>query len=148
MGRAPHALDRRRLPPSVTLASQVRAALGAVVVLLLAILAAAFYVPYELNASSNEKYVHDVIPLRGLVQDLVLQMATEHASVEAYLATGDRRTLNRYLRGSAAANRDLAAMQPYLRRHPEIDRLVQEAVPEISDLEGQFAQQIAFAESG
>jgi signal transduction histidine kinase len=36
-------------------------------------------------------------------------------------------------------------MRPYLARHPSMDRLVRRALPQIADLEGYFAQQIALA---
>ncbi len=47
----------------MTISFQLRAALGALILLLAGLLAGAFYVPYELNASANERYVRDVIPL-------------------------------------------------------------------------------------
>jgi signal transduction histidine kinase len=125
--------------------AQLRLAIGALLALLLAILAAAFWVPYELNSNTNERYVNDAIPLRRLVQDLTLQLVEQEAAVRGYVVTGDRLELQRYEQGVAALNSDLVAMRPYLARHPSMDRLVQRAVAEIADLEGYFAQQIALA---
>ena len=125
--------------------AQLRLAIGALLALLLAILAAAFWVPYELNSNTNERYVNDAIPLRRLVQDLTLQLVEQEAAVRGYLVTGDRMDLRRYENGLAAVNNDLIAMRPYLARHPSMERLVRHALPQIADLEGYFAQQIALA---
>jgi signal transduction histidine kinase len=127
------------------ISAQLRLAIGVLLALLLAILAAAFWVPYELNSNTNERYVNDAIPLRRLVQDLTLQLVEQEAAVRGYLVTGDRLELRRYEQGVAAVHGDLTAMRPYLARHPSMDRLVQRAVVEIADLEGYFAQQIALA---
>jgi signal transduction histidine kinase len=127
--------------------AQLRLAIGALLALLLAILAAAFWVPYELNSTSNERYVNDAIPLRRLVQDLTLQLVEQEAAVRGYLVTGDRNDRRRYEQGVSAVNTDLADMRPYLARHPSMERLVRRALPQIADLEGYFAQQIALASS-
>lgn len=129
----------------MSVSAQLRLALGALLALFLAILVAAFYVPYELNSTSNERYVNDAIPLRALVQDMALQMAEQEAGVRGYLLTGDRSELTRYRRGISRVNADLGAMRPYFDRHPSMDRLVQRVVGDIADLGGIFAQQIALA---
>jgi signal transduction histidine kinase len=131
----------------MSVSAQLRLALGVLLALFLAILAAAFYVPYELNSTSNERYVNDAIPLRALVQDLILQMAEQEAGVRGYLVTGDRAELERYEKGIQGANSDLVTMKPYADRHPSMERLVQRVVGEISDLQGTFAQQLALASS-
>ena len=125
--------------------AQLRLAIGALLALLLAILAAAFWVPYRLNSNTNERYVNDAIPLRRLVQDLTLQLVEQEAAVRGYLVTGDRMDLDRYQEGVAGVRADLVAMRPYLARHRSMERLVRRALPEIADLEGYFAQQIALA---
>jgi signal transduction histidine kinase len=127
--------------------AQLRLAIGALLALLLAILAAAFWVPYELNSSTNERYVKDAIPLRRLVQDLTLQLVEQEAAVRGYLVTGDRSELRRYVKGQQAVDADLEAMSPYLARHPSMERLVRQAVPQIADLQGYFDQQIRLAAS-
>jgi signal transduction histidine kinase len=127
--------------------AQLRLAIGALLALLLAILAAAFWVPYELNSNTNERYVNDAIPLRGLVEDLTVQLIEQEAAVRGFIVTGDRRDLRRYQRALDSVNRDLAAMRPYFTRHPSIERLVQRALVQIADLEGYFEQQIRLAQS-
>lgn len=132
----------------MSIAFQLRVAIGALILLLAAILAAAFYVPYELNAEANDRYVRDAIPLKALVADVTQEMATQEAVVQAYIVTGDRSTLERYFASVAAVNDDLARMTPHLRKHPRLDRLVQRAVPQISSLQGLFERQIAAVPEG
>jgi two-component system, OmpR family, phosphate regulon sensor histidine kinase PhoR len=126
----------------VSVASQLRLAIGILVAALIAILAAAFYVPQQLEQSATEKYVEDAIPLRELVQDLVLQVVNQEAAVEAYLVTRHPDRLRRYVDAQAAANADLARMTPHVERHPELERLRQDAVILIADLQGLFERQI------
>ncbi len=132
----------------MSVAGQLRLALGTLIALLLGILVVAFYVPYELNSSANSKYVEDVIPLKSLVQDLVLQMTTQEAAIQAYVVTGDADERRRFHDGQAAVNRDLIAMQPLLRRHPSLDPLVRLATTQIADLEGLFSRQVAAVDHG
>jgi two-component system, OmpR family, phosphate regulon sensor histidine kinase PhoR len=125
--------------------AQLRLAIGALLALLIAILAAAFWVPYELNSSTNERFVDDAIPLRGLVNDLSVQLVEQEAAVRGYIITGDRGDLVRYENALHAVNRDLVAMRPYFARHPTIEQLVRRALGQIADLEGHFQQQVALA---
>jgi PAS domain S-box-containing protein len=127
----------------VSVASQLRLAIGILIAALVAILAAAFYVPQRLEQSATEKYVEEAIPLRGLVQDVVLQMVNQEAAVEAYLVTRDPDRLRRYVAAQATVDADLALLKPYLDRHPSIARLMRRAISQIADLQGLFARQIA-----
>jgi two-component system phosphate regulon sensor histidine kinase PhoR len=114
--------------------AQLRAALGILIVLLVAILAAAFYVPYRLNASANEKYVQDAIPLRSLVDDLVLQVARQQADAQASVA-GYRGQMTEYRRAQARANADLTAMTPHVAKHPSLETLRRLAVVQILNVQ-------------
>ena len=125
--------------------SQLRLALGALLLLLAGILAASFYVPSKLNASADERYVEEVIPLRGHVRDLVLHMVDQEAAVEAYVATRERASLERYESAKAAVNADLAAIRPYLGDNPRLARLVERAVIQIADVQLLFTERIAAA---
>jgi two-component system, OmpR family, phosphate regulon sensor histidine kinase PhoR len=132
----------------MSVAGQLRLALGTLIALLLGILVVAFYVPYELNSSANSKYVEDVIPLRSLVDDLVLQMTRQEAAVQAYVVTGDIGERQRFLDGQTKVNRDLAMMKPYDLRHPSLAPLLRLATVQISDLRGLFERQVAAVDRG
>jgi signal transduction histidine kinase len=120
----------------VNVANQIRLAIGALIVALIAILAAAFYVPYELNESANEKYVKNAIPLRDHVHDLRTQMAEAEAAAGNYLVTTDDRELDRYKDAFDRANADLTEITPYVARFPEFDDLRRRAVLAMSELDG------------
>jgi len=90
---------------------------------LAAILGVAFYVPYTLNKSSDERYVDDVIPLNSLVRDIVNQMATAEAAVHAHLLTDDKASLRRYDTALTQARKDVSGLGPYLERHPSLTPL-------------------------
>jgi two-component system, OmpR family, phosphate regulon sensor histidine kinase PhoR len=132
----------------MSVAGQLRLALGTLIALLLGILVVAFYVPYELNSSANSKYVEDVIPLRSLVDHLVLQMTREEAAVQAYVVTGDTGERRRFRKGQTAVNKDLAAMRLYGQRHPSLAPLLRLATVQIADLQGLFERQVAAVDRG
>ena len=122
----------------MSVATQLRLAIGILVVALAAILAAAFYAPSQLQRSAEEKYVEDAIPLRALAQDLVVEVVNQEAAVQAYVVTRDPARLERYAVANAAVNLDLARLDPYVDRHPELDRLLRRAVVQIGDIQGLF----------
>jgi two-component system, OmpR family, phosphate regulon sensor histidine kinase PhoR len=132
----------------MSVAGQLRLALGTLIALLLGILVVAFYVPYELNSSANSKYVEDVLPLRSLVDDLVLQMTSQEAAVQAYVVTGDMGERQRFHNGQTAVNADLHGIRSHLARHPSLNPLLRLATTQIADLGGLFEKQVAAVDRG
>ena len=119
----------------MSVANQLRVAIGALIVLLLAILAAAFYVPYRLNEDAKETYAGEAIPLRTLVEDLRVQMAIAEASAKSYVITGTREEFRRHNRALTRANADLAELATYSARVPGFPSLQRDATGRISDVE-------------
>jgi two-component system, OmpR family, phosphate regulon sensor histidine kinase PhoR len=127
---------------------QVRAALGASLIVLAGIVAVALYVPYELNESANERYVEDVIPLRGLVDGLAADVATQQAAAEEFLLTRDRKALKLYYSSGRTLNMTLAGIQPYRQRYPSLSRLLQEATLRIFQVQAALEAQISNRQLG
>ncbi len=121
---------------------QVRAALGAAIIVLAAIVATAFYVPYKLNETSDQRYVQEAIPLRTLVQDLKLQTVALKTAVLDYITFGDRSSLDAYDSAHARIIADLENMQPHVTRHPELERLRKLATDEIGSVNEVYQGQI------
>jgi two-component system, OmpR family, phosphate regulon sensor histidine kinase PhoR len=119
----------------MSVANQLRLAIGALIAVLIAILAAAFYVPYELNESANEKYVRQAIPLRDAVNDLIVQMATSQSAAQTYLATAKPEDLDRYQDALEGANDNLERMTPYTTRLPRLEALRKQATSDIAGLQ-------------
>src|SRR5687768_3580542 len=105
-------------------ASQLRLAIGVVIALLAGILAAALYVPAELERSANEKYVEDAIPLRDLAHTLTAELLEQQAALQAYLNDGDPEDLRRFTRARAEANAVLGRLTAFTDRHPELTQLI------------------------
>jgi PAS domain S-box-containing protein len=122
----------------VSVATQLRLAIGMLVIVLGAILAAAFYAPYQVQRSAEDKLVEDAIPLRALAQDLVIEVVNQEAAVQAYVVTRDPARLERYTLANSAVNGDLALLDGYVDRHPELDPLLRRAVTQIGDINGLF----------
>jgi serine/threonine-protein kinase RsbW len=81
-GNLPAKADAR---PS--LPRSLRAALGALVALLLVSLAAAVYAVRRVNDSANRTYATDVLPLQTAVRGLVIGMLNEETGFRGYLIT-------------------------------------------------------------
>src|SRR5215211_1489004 len=109
---------------------------------LAAILGVAFYVPYTLNKSSDERYVDDVIPLNSLVRDIVNQMATAEAAVHAHLLTDDKASLRRYDTALTQARKDVSGLGPYLERHPSLTPLTKETLNRMTELQVDLETQL------
>ena len=122
----------------MSVATQLRLAIGMLVIVLGAILAAAFYAPYQVQRSAEDKLVEDAIPLRALAQDLVIEVVNQEAAVQAYVVTRDPARLERYTLANSAVNGDLALLDGYVDRHPELDPLLRRAVTQIGDINGLF----------
>jgi signal transduction histidine kinase len=127
---------------------QVRAALGASLIVLGGILVVALYVPYRLNESAHERYVEDVLPLRALVDRLALQVATQQAHAEEYLLTRHHDALNQYFLGHRRVNRALRGISGYDDRHPRLQGLVREATTRIIVLQATLSAQIGARATG
>ena len=123
-------------------ASQLRLAIGVVIALLAGILAAALYVPAELERSANEKYVEDAIPLRDLAHTLTAELLEQQAALQAYLNDGDPADLRRFTRARAEANAVLGRLTAFTDRHPELTQLIKDATIRISTLVGLFQRQL------
>ncbi|MBD0329097.1 MAG: CHASE3 domain-containing protein, partial [Thermoleophilia bacterium] len=117
-------------------AGQLRAALGASIFVLVAILGVAFYVPYELNRTSDERYVENVIPLNRAAQDLVSQVASGEAAAADYLLTRDGASYDRYGAAFGAASRNLTTLDAMASDDPALQSLVRNATAQIADLQG------------
>ena len=129
----------------------VRAARAALVILVLLLVASfigAAVVAKRINDSARDEYVRDAIPLATLVQDLVIQMLNQQASVRGYVITERRDTLKAYDVGRRVAARDLREMQQYLPNHPILAELVVEVRPRIAALEAFYAAQVALVGQG
>ena len=125
-----------------------RVALVVLVLLLLASFIGAALVAKRINESARDEYVRDAIPLATLVQDLVIQMLNQQASVRGYVITQRRDTLKAYDVGRRVAARDLREMQQYLPNHPNLAELVVEVRPKIAALEAFYAAQVALVGQG
>src|SRR5918999_819513 len=116
--------------------ARVGAALGASLIVLAGILVVALYVPYRLNESANQRYVEEVIPLRALVQQLAIEVATRQADAEEFLLTRDEDAQRAYDRGQTRVNRTLSDLVPHQEREPSLAELLQEATLEIVQVQG------------
>jgi two-component system, OmpR family, phosphate regulon sensor histidine kinase PhoR len=127
----------------MSVASQLRLAIGVLILLLAGILAVALYVPAQIYESANEKYVKDAIPLRQQTHELIEHLLEQEAALQAYINSDDVRQRNRYISAQAEAITDLGQIKQFEGRHPELAPLTQRATIQMGDLQGLFNQQLA-----
>ncbi|MBJ7454795.1 MAG: SpoIIE family protein phosphatase [Thermoleophilia bacterium] len=109
-------------------------AFGALIVLLVVIVAVALAVSRGINESATEKYVDDAIPLKSAVQDLVLQTVSRQSSVRGYLVTQREDFLDTYADASRAAEGRLRYIRANVDGHPILADLIVRAEREIDAL--------------
>ena len=126
----------------MSVASQLRLAIGVLILLLAGILAVALYVPAQIYNSANEKYTKDAIPLGNNVHELTEGVLTQQAALQAFLLTRDARQQERYSLAQDDVLRALAQIRQFEARHPELVPLTKKATTQISDLTGLFEQQL------
>jgi serine phosphatase RsbU (regulator of sigma subunit)/CHASE3 domain sensor protein len=122
--------------------------LAIVVGLLVVVFGAAVFVGLRINDQSRRTFAQEAIPLKGLVQDLVLQLVNQETGVRGFIATGNPASLKPYRAGRTAAADDLRALQPFLPRHPVLARLLAELRPRIARLDRELLRQIRLVRSG
>ncbi len=126
----------------MSVAAQLRLAIGILIALLAGILAAAVYVPAQIQKSATEKYADDAIPLRSLVHELTESLLEQEAALQAYLMTDDPARRIRYDVAQSKASGTLAQVAKFHERHPELAPLTRLATAQIADLQGLFNLQI------
>ena len=120
----------------MSVASQLRLAIGVLILLLAGILAVALYVPAQIYDSANEKYVEDAIPLGNHVHELTEGVLEQQAALQAFLLTRDARQQERYSLAQDDVLRALGQIRRFEGRHPELVPLTKKATTQISDLTG------------
>jgi signal transduction histidine kinase len=134
-------------PGRFNVPGQVRAALGASLIVLAGIVATAFYVPYKLNETADKRYVQEVIPLRKVVQDLKVHTVALKAAVAEYVITRDERVVELYNDEHVQINRLLEEMEPHVERHPSLEQLRMLATEQIGDVVQLYGAQIHFVDT-
>ena len=126
----------------MSVASQLRLAIGVLILLLAGILAVALYVPWQLQQSATDRYVDDVIPLRSHVHKLRESLLQQEAAFQAFLLTHDTARQAQYSAAQAVMLGELAKIKEFEGRHPELIPLEKKATAQLADLTGRFEQQL------
>jgi serine phosphatase RsbU (regulator of sigma subunit)/CHASE3 domain sensor protein len=118
-------------------------AFGALIVLLVVIVAVALAVSRGINQSATEKYVDDAIPLQAAVDDLVLQTVVRQSAVRGYLITGRAPFVDRYRAATTRAAARLEEIEGRLDGHPVLAGLIVRAEDQIDALTVFYEAEIA-----
>ncbi|MGH3001601.1 MAG: ATP-binding protein [Gaiellaceae bacterium] len=127
---------------------RMRVALGALLALMVALVAIGWVAADRLYTTAENHYVQEAFPLRDSSRDLILQMLNEETGVRGYLITGDRDSLKPYGLARARVAADLAASQRLTARRPEIAADVADARRRVRVLDDFFTREIDLVESG
>jgi signal transduction histidine kinase len=139
---------RRDGDESLRVGRYLAVGLGAVLVLLAAIVGVAVYSANRVNENAHARLVGDAFPIRFSARDLVTGMVDEETGVRGFVITGQDASLGPFITGRREVARDLEALQPHLAAHPTIARLVAAERQQIAGLDSFFASEIALTRSG
>ena len=107
------------------------------------IVAVALAVSRSINDSATDKYVDDAIPLKGAVQDLVLQMVTQQSALRGYVITRSPISLRNYRRARERAEARLEYVRTHVAGHPVMAGLIEDAATQIASLEAFYEDETA-----
>jgi PAS domain S-box-containing protein len=137
-----------RASKAVVVKRRVQASLLILLALLIAVLATGMLATYTLYRSAEDRYIHVVLPLRGLTRDVLFQMQREESGVRGYMITSDRRSLDPYLAGRLGVTRDLARITSLTRGRAIPGTQLAEVRREIVALHGFYDRLIVFVADG
>ncbi|HEY2072156.1 MAG TPA: ATP-binding protein [Gaiellaceae bacterium] len=138
----------KELERAVAAKRRVQLALVVLILLLGALLATGIYSAFALYRSAEDRYIHQLFPLRTHAQDLTLQMVDEETGVRGYMISSDRKTLQPYFKGRDNVRVDLARISELTASRPELRALLGPIRTEIQALDGYFDRQITFVADG
>src|SRR5471030_2400505 len=99
---------------------QTQIGLGAVLALLVALVAVSFYAADRLYTTGEETYTAEAAPLRLVQRDLQVQLANEDSAVRAYIATRSATDLEPFASAEKSARVDLTKLTAAEQSHPEL----------------------------
>ncbi len=89
---------------------QAQIGLGAVLALLIVLVAVSLYAADRLYSTGEATYAAEAVPLRANARDLTLQLANEDAAVRSYIISANTQDLEPFVSAQDSANVDLAAL--------------------------------------
>jgi signal transduction histidine kinase/CHASE3 domain sensor protein len=137
-----------RASKAVVIKRRVQASLFILLALLIAVLATGIVATYTLYRSAEDRYIHVVLPLRGLTRDVLFQMQREESGVRGYMITSDRRSLEPYMAGRLGVTRDLARITSLTHGRAIPGMQLAEIRREIVALHGFYDRLIVFVADG
>jgi signal transduction histidine kinase len=137
-----------RASKAVVVKRRVQASLLILLALLIAVLATGMLATYTLYRSAEDRYIHVVLPLRGLTRDVLFQMQREESGVRGYMITSDRRSLDPYMAGRLGVTTDLARITSLTRGRAIPGMQLAEIRREIVALHGFYDRLIVFVADG
>jgi signal transduction histidine kinase len=99
---------------------QTQIGLGAVLALLVALVAVSFYAADRLYTTGEETYTAEAAPLRAVVGDLSSQLTNEDSAVRTYITTQATTDLEPFASAEKSSSADLVALTAAEQSHPEL----------------------------
>ncbi|HWB22243.1 MAG TPA: ATP-binding protein [Gaiellaceae bacterium] len=122
---------------------QAQTGLAAVLALLVALVAVAFYAADRLYTTGEETYTAEAAPLRAVSRDLSFQLANEDSAVRAYITTAATANLEPFASAQGSASNDLASLVAAEQTHPELKKEISDVHDKGSALASFFNSQVA-----
>ncbi|WP_276352353.1 methyl-accepting chemotaxis protein [Cohnella caldifontis] len=131
----------------MTVAKKLYASYSVILVMLAAL---AVYSVIGMNRVEKQtnSIVTDAIPLSLAASEILTSLVNEETGVRGYLVSGDETFLQPYTMGREMVNQQLQKIQPHLASHPIMAGLIEQAKPQIDQINQYFESQIALAKSG
>jgi two-component system phosphate regulon sensor histidine kinase PhoR len=126
----------------------VRAALAALVFIIVLLVAAGAFAAYRIYHEGNHRFIDQTAPFFAVTEDLAVEMLNQETGVRGYVITGDPKTLAPYNQGRKYARIELALIAKDASFDPKIPQHLRAMRREVDALERYFSREIALVKSG
>jgi signal transduction histidine kinase len=126
----------------------VRAALAALIAIVILLVAVGGFATYRVYTQGNHRFINQAAPLFAVTEDLAVEMLNEETGVRGYVITANPNTLGPYNQGKKYAAIELALIAKDSSFDPRIPADLKTMQTEVNALNTYFASEIALVKSG
>ncbi|WP_010096083.1 methyl-accepting chemotaxis protein [Ornithinibacillus scapharcae] len=120
---------------------------GVIILFIAGIFGLGWYGIHKVESEAND-IVNDAIPLSNAANNILAALVNQETGVRGYLVAGDEEFLEPYYLGLEEISNNLEIIDSYVDGHPIMASLIEEAQPQIADIQSFFESIIQQVEDG
>ncbi|MCT2538141.1 methyl-accepting chemotaxis protein [Aquibacillus koreensis] len=131
----------------MSIGKKIIVSFGIILLLIVGIFGMSWYGLQNVESEANN-IVNDAIPLSNAANAILTALVNQETGVRGYLVTGDEEFLEPYYLGQENIEKNLEIIESHLDGHPIMASLIEEAKPQITDVQSFFESIIQQVKQG